>query len=186
MLPLIGVLASVVPSLISAVAGDKAGKVAGQVAEVAKAILGTDNPVDAEKALSTLPPDKLVDLKLGLAKIAADAEAVRSQATLDTLRAELADVANARAQTVDLAKSGNPIAWGAPIVSVLIVLGYFLLLYVLLAEPLPQVSSNWKDLLLVLFGALQIAFGQVANYWLGSSAGSDRKSALLAQAPSIK
>lgn len=186
MLPLIGVLAQFVPSLISAVAGDKAGKVAGQVAEVAKAILGTDNAVDAEKALASLPPEKLVELKLGLAKIAADAEASKRQADLETLRAELADVSNARSQTVDLAKAGNPIAWGAPIVSVLIVLGYFLLLYVLLAEPLPNVSSNWKDLLLVLFGALQIAFGQVANYWLGSSAGSDRKSSLLAASPPVK
>jgi hypothetical protein len=34
-------------------------------------------------------------------------------------------------------------------------------------------------LLNVLFGALIPAFGQVCNYWLGSSAGSNDKNAML-------
>ena len=36
--------------------------------------------------------------------------------------------------------------------------------------------ANNFQLLSVMFGALSLAFGQVCNYWLGSSAGSKRAS----------
>lgn len=87
--------------------------------------------------------------------------------------AALADTANARSQTVDLAKAESPLAWGAAIISTLIVVGFFTAVYLLFI-----VDRDWNErtanLLNVLFGALTVSFTQVANYWLGSSAGSKR------------
>lgn len=179
MLPLIGVLAQIVPSLISAVAGDKAGKVAGQVAEVAKAILGTDNPVDAEKALASLPPDKLVDLKLGLAKIAAEAEASRQQASLETLRAELADVSNARDRDNHIIQSGKTnhranIMLAMTYASLVAVVA-FLLYYKV--DGASAVGGALLSLIGVLSGCLKDAFG----FEFGSSRSSADKTDMIAR-----
>lgn len=91
----------------------------------------------------------------------------------ETDAAILADTANARAQTVDLAKTESPLAWGAAIISTLIIVGFFTAVYLLFV-----VDKGWDErtanLLNVLFGALTVSFTQVANYWLGSSAGSKR------------
>lgn len=183
MIPLIGVLASVLPSLISAVAGDKAGNVAGKVAEVARAVLGTDDAVEAEKAISGLPPDKMVELRLGLARIAADAETSRQAADLETLRAQLADVAGARAQTVDLVKAGSPIAWGAPVVSVIVTGAFGLVCWMVFNEVIPQQN---REMALYVVGQLSGFAGIAVTYWLGSSKSSEAKTELLAKAGPVK
>lgn len=87
----------------------------------------------------------------------------------------MGDTQSARQQTVELAKADSPLAWGAAIVSTLIVVGFFTAVYLLFF-----IERGWDErtanLLNVLFGALTVSFTQVANYWLGSSAGSKRAS----------
>jgi hypothetical protein len=101
-----------------------------------------------------------MELQLESARIAQASEA-----------AYIADTSSARQQTVALAQAGSGIAWGAPVVSTLIVSGYFFCIYRLFIVP-ADLPPNAFQLLNVMFGALSIAFGQVCNYWLGSSAGS--------------
>ncbi|WP_424140864.1 hypothetical protein [Roseomonas chloroacetimidivorans] len=161
MAPLVAIGASLLPSLIDLIAGDKAGKVAGAVADTVRQVAGTDDPVGAAAALAD--PAKAAELRVRLAEIA-----------LQTRQAELADIANARAQTVSLAQTGSGIAWAAPVISVVIVAGFFGCVAMLF-----MVQRTWDErtanLLNVLFGALIPGFAQVANYWLGSSAGSKRQ-----------
>lgn len=101
-------------------------------------------------------------LTLELARISAASDA-----------AALQDTASARAQTVALAHEQSSIAWGAPVVSGLIVAGYFACLFLLFFRK-EEMPPNLFQLLNVMFGALQLLVGQVGNYWLGSSAGSKR------------
>jgi hypothetical protein len=101
------------------------------------------------------------------------AEAIVRQVEADKapglIEAYLRDVQDARATTVKLVDSGSAIAWGAPIVSIMIVTGFLGLIGALLFKQVPDSQVS-----LVLFGTLSTAFGSVVSYWLGSSAGSAR------------
>lgn len=94
---------------------------------------------------------------------------IEAEQAPDMLKAYLADVQDARAQTIKLVESGSSIAWGAPVISVLIVTGFLGLITGLMFKSVPD-----NQVTLILFGALSAAFSQVVSYWLGSSAGSAR------------
>ena len=68
-------------------------------------------------------------------------------------------------------QAGSNLAWGAPVVSTLIVAGVFFCVYRLFILPV-DLPPNAFQLLNGLFGGQSIAFGPVCNYWLGSSAGT--------------
>jgi hypothetical protein len=160
LLPLITTLA---PGIVRALAGDKAGDVAQQVTSAVRAVAGTDDPAEVEIALRD--PQRAADLRLELARI--EAEAQREE-----LRAVLADVADARAHTVALVKARSPIAWGAPIVSALVLIAFGCAVYVVLTRSLPPGS---QEIALYTVGSLQTLAAAVVAYWVGSSAGSARK-----------
>lgn len=84
MLALLPAILSLAPALAEYLAGDRAASVASKAVEVVRVVTGTTDP----EAIANLPPDKRVELQLKLGEIAAE-----------TRRAELADVANARALT---------------------------------------------------------------------------------------
>lgn len=164
------VISSVAPGLATAFGGPLAG---AAVKVIADKVLGRPDASEGDviEALSSgsLSGDQIVALKAAeqsfqveLARV----EQAREAAAID-------DTKSARQQTVDLAKEASAIAWGAPAVSALVVAGYFFCIYrlFLVSDDLP---ANAFQLLNVMFGALSIAFGQVTNYWMGSSAGSKR------------
>lgn len=158
--PIIGLLLQYAPDLIGLFAGDKASTAAGKVADAAKVVFGTDDPKKAQAQIEMNP-------KL------AEAFVERAKMDLEEVRLAIQDVQNARMQTIELAKQGSAISWGAPVISVIVVTGFFAVMGLLFLRPidlLPQQAS----LLTVLFGALIPAFGTVVQYWLGSSAGSKR------------
>jgi hypothetical protein len=157
------VVGSTAGSIIKMLAGDKAGDVASKIIDTAKSVFGTSDP--AEIARHAAADKSKADL--ALAQINKD---------LEIFRIEVADTQDARKQTVALAQAGSAIAWGPVVISSIVVVGYFIVLVMLIARPI-QISSDFKDVLLVLFGALQTGFGQVCNYWLGSSRGSSDKDA---------
>jgi hypothetical protein len=161
------------PDLIGWLGGDRAEEVASDVLTVVRGITGgSTDPNDV--AAATADPVRSADLALGLARIAADREKARSDAMLSELKTAMEDTANARAQTTALAASGSNIAWAPPIISAIIVSGFFLCVVMLFV-----VERSWDErtagLMNALFGALTISFGQVCNYWLGSSRGSAAK-----------
>ena len=97
--------------------------------------------------------------------------------TMSALEAEVADLASAREQTVDLAKSGSAISFGAPIVSAVTTLGF---IAVAVYATVHGVADSQATQLVV--GALVAGFSQVIGYWLGSSFGSRSKDDAIAAA----
>lgn len=159
------------------------GEQVAQAAQAAvSAAVGKPDPTAAEVA--GLAPDKMAALRVSLAQIAAQQESQRTaaanaaeQTQLDMLKAQLADIANARSQTVSLAQAGSAIAWGAVAVSVIVLAAFALVCWVVLTRALPTGSDQAATLLL---GALSAMGSAVVSYWVGSSAGSAHKTALLA------
>ena len=142
--------------------------------DAAKAATGGSASVGAIAGLS---PDQRLGLQAALAKIAADQEMADRAADLAALQATLADTASARAQTVALAQKGSTIAWGAPVVSVLVLLSFGAAVLIALTTALPAGSET---VITLVIGALTTQAGAVTNFWLGSSAGSATKTQLLA------
>jgi hypothetical protein len=179
--PLIAIAASLLPELVRLIAGDRAGTAAGQVAEAVRTITGTDDPAQAEAALAA-DPAKVSELRIKLAEIALDQQKAqleaaekKRQAELEEFRARTADVGDARSKTLELAKEGSAIAWGAPVVSTIITVGFFAVLLLMVFKPFDESATLTIQLLNVVIGALVASFTAVVNYWLGSSQGSRDK-----------
>ena len=151
------------PWISKMIFGGAADQTVSVLVDVAKKVFGTTD----EAAI-----------KRQLAESTAKAEMFNAEleARRGELEAILGDVQSARAQTVELAKAGSGIAWGAPVVSVVVTLGFlgFLTLYFT-----GQVPSE-TGIASLLVGTLAAGFTQTVNYWLGSSAGSQKKDVLLA------
>jgi hypothetical protein len=148
---LLPLVLELLPSLAGAIAGGKGNAVAETAAKVARSVFGTDDPAKVAEAIKS--PERLEAFKAKL-----DAETAQFQATM-------ADVQDARAQTIALTQAGSSIAWGAPVISVLIVAGFLALVAGMMFKSVPD-----SQVALVLFGSLSTAFGSVVSYWLGSSA----------------
>ncbi len=150
------------PDLVGLAFGHGAEAVSARIAKAAADVFGTDD-AGAIQAQAAADPAK------------ADAFAARLQAETDGLRAELADLQNARGTTVALAQAHSPVAWGAPVVSCAVTFGFVGVLASLTLHALPD-----GGVVNVLVGTLATAFGSVVNFWLGSSAGSQAKTQQLA------
>lgn len=183
MLPLIPIALSVVPELIKLIAGDRAGSVATQVAGVVQAVTGTSDPVEAQKKLAE-NNEVATQLRVKLAEIALQAqmaqltaEEQRRQAELAQMQKSLENTQGARSSLIDLVRAGSPIAWGAPVVSIIVTGGFFIFLIILM---LGGIRTNGQDptvsnIINIAVGALATAFATVVNFWLGSSKGSRDK-----------
>jgi len=178
MFPLVAIATSILPDLIKIIAGDKAGTVASDVANVVKKVTGTSDPAAAKQKVDT-DPAVAANLQVQLAQIAVTAakaqndEADRQrQDQLAELKQHLDDVEGARTNLLSLSAQGSPIAWVAPAVSFIVMIGFFVLLGILLRSG-DTYSGN--QLANISIGALVAAFSTVVNFWLGSSKGSQDK-----------
>lgn len=187
---------SLAPEIARWIGGSQAATVTSSIASAVKQVAGTDDPDAAAAALSA-DPAKAAELRVKLAQIAADAEtaqrqadleslkatlaadAARQQSELDRLRTLVADTSAARGTMTDLAKAGSALAWGAPVLSVIIVLSFAIMIYVVVETPIGQTNMPLAN---VLLGTLAALATQVSNYWLGSSSGSRNKDGLLQDA----
>jgi len=108
----------------------------------------------------------------------AEADAFRKD-TLDDLKARLDDTGSARNMATELAKVNSGLAYGGVVVSVVIVGAFGCTTYSVLNNHLSAADGQFGS---ILVGTLAAMATQVANYWLGSSIGSNTKNALLANA----
>ncbi|QCO07371.1 hypothetical protein [Azospirillum argentinense] len=175
MLPLlIPILTALAPVLLPEVAkaalgtGETAQKVGNAAVSVVSAVTGVpiETPADAERAVAAVQndPAKLVEL-------------YRQQGdqVVALLRLDNEDRADARAQTVELAKAGSRISWGAPVVSTIVLVTFGAVLYRVLSQPAGAIDQNAT----LMLGALTTMASAVVSYWVGSSAGSAAKDKLL-------
>lgn len=165
-----------VPQLARWLAGDN-GATIGKVVSVVEQVTGAQSPTG--QAAAVADPAVATDLAVQLAQIAADRQAAHETAQNDALVATLADTADARAQTITLAASGSGLAWGAPVVSIVLALGFFASLLTMILAP-PKSDPGTAAMLYILIGALSAGFTQVTSFWIGSSLGSSRKTDILA------
>jgi hypothetical protein len=184
MLPLIGLAATYLPDLIRLIAGDRVGTIAAAVGKVVTDVTNTTDPAAAQKTLEA-DPNAAAELRARLAQIALDAQKAQNdaadqqrQAELATLQASLGDTKDARDNMVALAQAHSDIAWGAPVVSVIVTGGFFAILALLVfygrivgAALDPMVTQ----ILNISVGTLATGFATVINFWLGSSQGSRSK-----------
>lgn len=188
MLPLISLVsmaAGLVPELIGLFGGSRAGEVASKVSGIIRDVTGTNDPAAATQAIEANPA-KATQLRVRLEEIkqrytelqVQDAQAER-QAMLDALRAEIEDRKSARGTMVSAAGmqdwAGRTVALGPPVVSVIILLGFFVFTVWLVRDPPQDATETTKTLLNVVIGALVAGFTAVINFWLGSSQGSRDK-----------
>ncbi len=165
-----GIVLDLAPEVGRWLFGSNAAPVLSAVQSAVTAVTGT--PETAAQAVALADPEKAAALRVELAKIAAEQESAAAAAAAAALAAQLTDVANARALTVQLAQSGSRIAWGAPVVSVVVLVTFGITMIMALTRSLP---AGAEPVLNVLMGTLGAMATSVVGYWVGSSAGSDRK-----------
>ena len=66
--------------------------------------------------------------------------------------------------------------WGSVLVSTIVSIGFFAMLYLVIKNEIPAGS---RDLANIMLGSLGTSFTAVVGYWVGSSIGSARKDAAL-------
>ena len=190
MLPLVGLAATIIPDLIRLIARDKSGSIADVVTKTVSDVTKTSDPVEAMKALQS-DVAAAAELRVRLAQIAVDAQKAQNdeadkqrQDELATLQASLGDTKDARGTLVALAQSRSGVAWGAPVVSLVVTLGFFVILSLLIFyRTAGTIDPNTGQIINITVGALAAAFATVVNFWLGSSQGSRSKELECAATP---
>lgn len=187
---LLPLILGIAPQLAEHLFGSKGGDIAAQVAGAVTAVTGTDLAAPGGAAAAILAiqgkSELAAQLQTQLAGIASAAQVERDreadaerQADADLMKATLASQSDARATEVALTKGGSKLAWGAPVLSAIILLAFGGMLWVVLTRAIPENSAALAN---VLLGTLAAMATQVANFWLGSSNGSASKNDLLASA----
>jgi len=166
---LIAALAKAGAPMLGTVIGGPVGTLAGAAIGALADAFGTKATPEAVKEAIETRPDA--------AAIVQRVEAEKAPALNADLEAIMRDRQGARDQTLALVDKGSPIAWGAPIVSVLVLAGFIGLSW-LAMNPTPTVRH---EVVLYLLGAWQTLAGGVVGYWVGSSAGSASKDVALKQ-----
>ena len=192
MLPFIPLALAFAPQLLKTIFGERGRGISDEVAAAIQVVTGVDpttpDGATAVQAAVTADPKLEAQLRQKLAEIAEarEAEANREadaarQAELEDLKLQVADIGNARQQTMTLAAEHSPLAFGAPVLSGIILLAFATMLLVLLIGH-SSLETNVLSLANIMLGTLAAMATQVANYWLGSSSGSTAKNTMLANA----
>ena len=144
-------------------------------------------PEAIDQAIKSAPPE-VAQAKLAAAEAEASEAVAKWQALAeiavtetDAYKAALADNESARQQTLALQQAGSAIAWGAPTLSVLVVVMFGGILLLWLIHP-PSMPPEALAILNMLLGYQASAFQQAVGYWLGSSAGSHSKDQIMGSA----
>ena len=170
-----GVVLNLAPEVGRWLFGAGAGPTIDAVKAAVGLVTGSDDPQAQAAALAD--PDKAVELRVELARIAAERSAAAAATAQAVLAAQLADIAGARSATLQLSQAGSAIAWGAPVVSVVVLVTFGGVVGMAITHAMP---SGAEPVLNVLMGTLGAMATSVVSYWVGSSAGSARKDARLA------
>ena len=98
-----------------------------------------------------------------------------SEERLEIARVEMQDRGSARS----MAQKTQLHAIAVCMISVLVCVGFGVMLWLILANPLPEGNS---EIVYILLGTLAAGFTQCLNFWLGSSRSSQDKSQMMSDA----
>lgn len=167
----VGKAVAKVAPILGGVLGGPVGAIAGAAGALIGSALGVDaDPEAITKALAD--PETLVKLK----QIESDERQRLLEWQSTQLNAELENVKSAREREVALAQAGHGASWATSIVSFIVTVGFFVMLYLVISGG----KAELGDAGLMLLGTLATGFGAVINYYLGSSLGSASKDKLFA------
>ena len=154
--------------LVGSLGGKDAEKVAQKVLGVAGGIVGSEIKTEADgiAAIKKLKanPDMALQLEIQL-----------SEERLEIARTEMQDRVSAR--TMSQKSTLHTIAVCG--ISTLVVMGFGVMLWLILGDPLPDGNT---EIIYILLGTLAASFTQVINFWLGSSRSSQDKSQQMSDA----
>jgi len=125
--------------------------------------------------------NKRQQAQIALLKEQNEQETKKREAQLAQFRAEMEDTKDARSSFSALALANNPMAWGAPVVSFIVTLGFFGILVLLIMGFMKEADQQVAQIINITIGALAAAFATVVSFWLGSSQGSRSKEAATLQ-----
>jgi hypothetical protein len=183
MLALVPLAIQLVPEIAKWLFGDTAAKTATAVAQVVQQVTGADPSTEAGVAAASAvlqgKPELASRLQVEIAQIAAAREKEQRDADAASLAAQLADVANARQQTVALAQAKSSLQWAPVVVSIVVLATFGTVMFLAITRALPAGSETILNMLL---GTLAAMAANVVSYWVGSSAGSAQKTELLYRA----
>ena len=156
------------PDLVGSLVGKDAERVAQKVLGVAGGIVGSEIKTEADgiAAIKKLKanPDMALQLEIQL-----------SEERLELARTEMQDRSSART----MAQKTTLHAVAVCVISVLVVLGFGTMLWIVLANPLQEGTS---EIAYILLGTLSAGFSTVLTFWLGSSRSSQDKSQQMSDA----
>lgn len=172
----VGAALAVAPEIGRWLFGNAAGDTAQKVADVVTQVTGTPDP-EAQTAAIVCNPEMAADLRVEVLRLASQMEAARDASMLAMMQAANADRAGARTQLAQLVSAHSLMAWGAPIVSVLVLIAFAVMqVLAFTSHAAPNNPELVRDLTLTLRDLVVM----VVSYWVGSSAGSASKDARLA------
>lgn len=167
----VGKAVSKVAPILGGVIGGPVGVIAGAAGALVGSFLGVDaDPESITKALAD--PETLVKLK----QLESDERQRLLEWQTSQLNAELENVKSAREREISLAQAGHGASWATSIVSCIVTIGFFIMLYIVISGG----KAELGDAGLMLLGTLATGFGAVINYYLGSSLGSASKDKIFA------
>ena len=115
----------------------------------------------------------------GTSDPAAQLAALQDPAATGRLRVQLAAIAaRAAASDASAPMPGSPLSWGAPLVSVVVLLTFGTVVVLAMFHEVPARS---EALMNVMLGTLAAMATSIVGYWVGSSVGSARKDDRLAR-----
>ena len=168
---LMGFAIDVVPGLFPHLFGKNSARVQAEVKSAIADITGGKTNVSDVRAAIAADPGKADEISHRLTEVATKADEAQHQADLQQRQADLqqmklaiaptgsAPTGSARAQTADDAKGGSPIAWGAPVVSILVLITFAAV--VLVAVCTKQESSPLLNVVLGTLGTMAYRGGHV-------------------------
>jgi hypothetical protein len=166
LLALIPLVLQVLPKLAPIFGTPLSGGILDKAGQVAKEVFGT---IDAAQIQLQIEQDKN---RLEVFKTQLDAASKEEQAYFT-------DVQSARAQTMALAQVNSPIAWGAPVMSAVVTVGFTVVLALFVSFAI-SMDAYQQSVVTILIGYLGAAFQQAVNYWLGTTRQSRDKDTVLA------
>lgn len=170
------IVRTIAPALATALGTPLAG-VATKV--ITDALLGSDAPEEVTeevlaKAVRNASPDQLIELK----KASIQFESDMARLGVDIAKIEAGDRADARHREI---ATGDQ--WTPRVLASFVTLGFFGILFWILNNGVPETGG---DALLVMLGSLGTAWIGCMTYYYGSTAGSAKKTELIARAEALR
>jgi len=164
-----GPLAQAGGSILGGIVGGPAGAILGPViGQVVGQALGVDPTPDAIGGALAQPQAGAIVQQI---------EAQHAVAFKSAEQLYLEDVQDARATNLELVKADSSIAWSAPIISMIVIIGFLGATAAVLTR-----SVEESQIAVLLIGSLATKFSDVVSYWIGSSKGSADKTATINRA----